>query len=178
MTKITKHKSFTLLFIIIVSFSTGYLLGYSNIYTKIHTNITTNQQISQQTYQILRIIDGDTIVINYYGLEEKVRLLMIDTPESVHPDDNKNTSFGAIASDYMKSLLENKSVSLELDKKQRDRYGRLLAYVYCDGVFINELLVRNGYAKVVIYEPNHKYKDILYNAQDKAKLENKGIWAE
>ena len=138
--------------------------------------IITTATPQELNYHVVRVVDGDTIVIDYNGKYEKVRLLMIDAPESVHPNKSLNTTFGAMVSDYTKVYLEDKYVTLEFDKETKDRYGRLLAYVYCNGVFVNELLVTNGYAKVEIFEPNHKYKDVLMRAQKYAQGNKLGIW--
>ncbi len=110
-------------------------------------------------YEVIRIVDGDTIVINYNGAEEKVRLIGVDTPESVHPDASKNTEAGKTASAYTTELLTGKSVSLEFDVQERDKYGRLLAYVYLDGVMVNKTLLETGYANIATYPPNVKYVD-------------------
>lgn len=77
--------------------------------------------------------DGDTIVINFNGVDEKVRFIGVDTPESVHSNSSKNTDEGITASDYTKDLLTDKSVSLEFDVSERDRYGILLAYMLMRG---------------------------------------------
>ena len=80
-------------------------------------------------YEIIRIVDGDTIVVNYKGKNEKVRLLCVNTPESVHPDKKQNIPMGKVASDYTKKRLKGKYVDLEFEGPFRGRYGRLLAYV-------------------------------------------------
>lgn len=108
---------------------------------------------------VLRVVDGDTIVVNYNSVEEYVRLIGVDTPESVHPDSSRNTEEGILASDYTKSKLEGKQVELEFDVQQRDMYGRLLAYVYVDGVMFNKTLLEDGVANLATYPPNVKYVD-------------------
>lgn len=109
------------------------------------------------TTTVIRVVDGDTIVVNYNGAEEKVRLIGVDTPESVHPDGNRNTESGILASDYTKEKLEGKEVELEFDVQQRDMYGRLLAYVYVGGVMFNKTLLEDGIANLATYPPNVKY---------------------
>lgn len=108
---------------------------------------------------VLRVVDGDTFVVNYNGIEEKVRLIGVDTPESVHPDSSKNTAVGVLASEYTKERLEGKEVELEFDVQQRDLYGRLLAYVYVNGVMYNKTLLEDGVANLATYPPNVKYVD-------------------
>ncbi len=108
---------------------------------------------------VLRVVDGDTIVVNYMGAEEKVRLIGVDTPESVHPDNTQNTDAGFAASEFTTVYLTDAEVELEFDVQQRDQYGRLLAYVYVGGEMFNETLLRTGYANVATYSPNTKYAD-------------------
>jgi endonuclease YncB( thermonuclease family) len=95
-------------------------------------------------YQVIRVVDGDTIVINYQGKTEKVRLLCVNTPESVHPDKKQNIPMGKYASDYANNRLSGKSVDLEFEGNLRGKYGRLLAYVFIDGQNFNIELVRQG----------------------------------
>ena len=120
---------------------------------------TDNTTQTTKKYKVIRVVDGDTFVISDNGKEEKVRLIGIDTPESVHPDADRNSAAGITASDYTKSLLTGKSVELEFDVQQRDKYGRLLAYAYVDGYMLNKKLLEDGYAVVSTYPPNVKYVD-------------------
>jgi len=137
----------------------------------------TSASIDQETsYPVVRVVDGDTLIIDINGTEEKVRLIGIDTPESVHPDENRNTEFGEIASAYTKDRLEGENVSLELDVEERDQYGRLLAYVYLDGEMFNLNLVREGYAVVATYPPNVKYVEDFVAAQKAAREDGVGLW--
>lgn len=118
-------------------------------------------------YDVIRVVDGDTIVVNYNGTEETVRLIGVDTPESVHPTASKNTEAGVAASKFTTFYLSDKQVELEFDVQERDQYGRLLAYVYLDGEMLNEKLLRTGYASIATYPPNVKYvnrfSDIVKN---------------
>lgn len=111
------------------------------------------------TATVLRVVDGDTFVVNYNGVEETVRLIGVDTPESVHPDSSKNTDAGFAASEFTTVYLTGKEVELEFDVQQRDQYGRLLAYAYLDGEMFNEKLLKTGYANIATYPPNVKYVD-------------------
>ena len=135
-----------------------------------------SQTVNAEEYQVVRVVDGDTIVVNFNGKEEKVRLIGVDTPESVHPDKSKNTEEGVKASEYTKERLSNKSVKLEFDVQERDKYGRLLAYVYIDGIMYNKELLEKGYAKVATYPPNVKYVDELKELQKNAREQKVGIW--
>jgi micrococcal nuclease len=94
--------------------------------------------------KVIRIVDGDTIVVNYKGKNEKVRLLCVNTPESVHPDKKQNIPMGKVASNYAKKRLKGKYVDLEFEGPKRGKYGRLLAYVIVDGDNFNLELVREG----------------------------------
>jgi endonuclease YncB( thermonuclease family) len=132
---------------------------------------------SQATYKIVRIVDGDTLIIDYNGVEERVRLIGVDTPESVHPDATKNSEFGKIASDFSKKYLDGKEVSLELDVQERDKYGRILAYVYVGGQMYNKILLQEGMAKVATYPPNVRYVDDFKALEKTAREGNKGLWA-
>lgn len=123
------------------------------------TPSTSTELAGNYTTTVLRVVDGDTFVVNYNGVEEYVRLIGVDTPESVHPDSEKNTEAGILASDYTKARLEGKQVELEFDVQQRDMYGRLLAYAYVDGVMYNKTLLEDGVANLATYPPNVKYVD-------------------
>ncbi len=97
---------------------------------------------------LVRVVDGDTIVVSVAGRDERVRLIGIDTPESVKPG-SAVECFGKEASGHLASLLpEGTVVRLVGDVEQRDRYGRLLAYVYreADGLFVNAAMARDGFA--------------------------------
>lgn len=128
---------------------------------------------------ISRVIDGDTVlVINNEGKEERVRLLLIDTPESVHPD-KPSEKFGKEASDYAKKVLrQGMKVKLERGDPSKDKYGRTLGYIFVNGVNFNELMVKKGYARVAyVFEPNTKYLDELLKAQEYAKSKKLKIWS-
>ncbi len=125
-----------------------------------------------ETAKVLKIIDGDTIEID---TGHKVRYIGIDTPETNHPT-KKKECFGTEASAYNKNLVAGKEIRMIKDKSETDRYGRLLRYVYIDEIFINEELVRNGYAKAVAYSPDTKYQSEFQLAETYAKENNLGLW--
>jgi len=141
-----------------------------------------NQQSSNISdsnfYEIVRVVDGDTFVIDYNGKNEKVRLIGVDTPESVHPDEQKNTAFGNEVSSYSKRMLMGKRVQIEFDVEKRDKYGRLLAYVYIDGQMYNKLLLERGYAKIATYPPNVKYVEDFKSLQKQARENKVGLWSD
>lgn len=134
--------------------------------------------VKKEGYIVTRVVDGDTIIVTKDGTETKVRLIGIDTPESVHPDKEKNTEFGELTSEYTKNKLLNKQVVLELDVQEKDKYGRVLAYVYIDGVMFNKLLLQEGMAQVSTYPPNVKYVEEFEEIQKKARTDKVGLWAD
>ena len=126
-------------------------------------------------HQVLRVIDGDTILIS---TGENVRYTGIDTPETVDPR-KPVEYFGKEAAEYNRKLVEKKKVRLELDVQERDKYGRLLAYVYLeDATFVNTELVKHGYARVATYPPNVKYQDLFLTLEREARENNRGLWNE
>lgn len=134
----------------------------------------TQQQVN--TYKVKRVVDGDTFVIMMAGKEEKVRLIGVDTPESVKPN-TPVQDYAIEASNYTKELIDGKNVKLEFDVGERDNYRRILAYVYLeDGRMLNEILVGNGYAKVMTVPPNVKYADKFMDLERTARKEKKGLW--
>ncbi len=129
-------------------------------------------------YQITRVVDGDTIEVIFNGNKEKVRLIGVNTPESVHPDKSKNTECGLIASNFTKSRLESKKVGLEFDVQQRDKYGRLLAYVWTDGQMFNKILMEEGMAQVATFPPNTRYESDFRELQRVAMEKKIGLWGQ
>lgn len=132
----------------------------------------------EETFKVTHVRDGDTFEIDYYGKNEAVRLIGIDTPESVHADESRNTEEGKIASDFTKELLKDAYVALEFDVEERDQYGRLLAYAYVDGEMLNKILLVEGYAQVATYPPNVKYVDDFTQLQKVAREKGVGLWGE
>lgn len=131
-----------------------------------------------KAYQVTRVVDGDTIKVVFNGKEESVRLIGVDTPESVHPDASKNIAEGKIASEFTRSQLEGREVKLEFDVQERDRYGRLLAYVWVDGIMFNKTLLSEGYAQIATFPPNVKYVEEFKALEKIARDNNKGLWAD
>lgn len=130
-------------------------------------------------YVVKRVIDGDTFVIKKGREDIKIRLIGVDTPESVHTDKTKNTVWGKKASKYTKSRLVGTTVYIETDIQSLDAYGRTLAYVYTDKAktkMFNKELVQRGYARAVCYEPNSLYKKEFASLQKKARQAKKGFW--
>ncbi len=123
----------------------------------------------REKVELVRVVDGDTIIVNYQNEKTRVRLIGINSPESVHEDESKNTQEGRDASTFLKEYLAGvEHVWLEFDVEPRDQYERALAYVWmsADGTNIGEdmlngIIVKNGYAQARSYEPNVKYQEGL-----------------
>ena len=127
---------------------------------------------------VLRVVDGDTIVASIDGTDERVRLIGIDTPETKKPD-TPVQCFGPEASDFTKSLLpKGTPVLLVRDIEARDKYDRLLAYVYRtrDGLFVNLDIMRQGFARLLTIPPNVAHVDEFVAAAKAARKENLGLW--
>lgn len=136
--------------------------------------VVSTLEFNPKTYtdKVARVVDGDTIKLES---GEVVRYIGIDTPETVDPR-KPVQCFGKEASAKNRELVEGKEVKLEKDVSNTDKYDRLLRYIWLDGVLINELLVREGYAKSYSYPPDIKYQDRIVAAQKLAREENKGLW--
>ncbi len=117
-----------------------------------------------------RVIDGDTIVIDG---GERVRYIGMDTPETEGDEPGAEA-----ATEANRELVEGRTVRLVLDVEHRDQYGRLLAYVYVDGVFVNADLVRQGLAQIATYPPNVRHEAEFLRLQQEAREARRGIWAE
>lgn len=127
--------------------------------------------------KIVKVVDGDTMDIMVDGKKERIRLLLVDTPETVHP--NKQVEpFGPEASAFAKEMLEDQDVHIELDVSERDKYGRLLCYLWVGDQMFNEMLLERGLARVAyVYPPNVKYGDQFRAIQDEAREKELGIWS-
>ncbi len=128
---------------------------------------------------VKRVVDGDTIVVHVGGRDERVRLIGIDTPETVDPR-KPVQCFGKEASEHTKGLLPPGTVvRLERDVEARDRYDRLLAYVYRqpDDLFVNLALARDGFANVLTIPPNVAYAEEFRAAAAEARDAGRGLWA-
>jgi micrococcal nuclease len=127
----------------------------------------------------VRVVDGDTVVVRIAGRDETVRLIGIDTPETVKPDAPVEC-FGHEASDHTTALLPvGAEVRLVRDVEARDDYGRLLAYVYraADDLFVNLDLVEAGYARPLTIPPNVAHADDMVDAARRAEEADRGLWS-
>jgi micrococcal nuclease len=129
------------------------------------------------TARVLRVIDGDTIEVELAGKAETVRLIGVDTPETRHPR-KPVQAFGKEATAFTRQMVEGKEVRLEFDVQPRDKYGRLLGYVYVGDTMLNAELVRQGYAQVATYPPNVKYQERFLALQREAREAGRGLWGK
>lgn len=120
-----------------------------------------------QAVGVVRVIDGDTIVIQG---GEKVRYIGINAPEM-------DTAWGEAARQQNLALVNGKRLRLEKDISNRDRYGRLLCYVYAESLFVNAELVRLGYARARAYPPDTRYRSYLEEMEREARAAGRGMWA-
>lgn len=125
--------------------------------------------------EVTRVVDGDTVEVALGGSEEDVRYIGIDTPESVAPDQPVEC-FGERAGDVNRELVEGERIRLVFDGERRDRYGRLLAYVYVGDVFVNAQLVRLGYARTLTIEPNTDRAALFDKLEQAAGNAGRGLW--
>ncbi len=134
-------------------------------------------QKSVLSVQVVSVIDGDTIeVCCVFGDRVIVHYIGINTPETQHPTKGVEY-YGKQASDANRRLVDIKTVRLEFDVEQRDRHGRLLAYVFLEGgTFVNAWLVKWGYAQVMTVLPNVKHQDLFLKLQREAREAKRGLW--
>ncbi|HSD80155.1 MAG TPA: thermonuclease family protein [Solirubrobacteraceae bacterium] len=126
---------------------------------------------------VLRVVDGDTIVVALGGRSERVRYIGIDTPESAKPGAPVQC-FGERAARANERLVGHGRVRLVRDVQERDRYGRLLAYVYRagDGLLVNARLVRDGYARPLTIPPDVRFADRFRRLAAEARRAGRGLW--
>lgn len=145
------------------------------------TTATPTETPKKEFYKVAKVIDGDTINVVINGKTETIRLIGIDSPETVDPR-KPVQCFGKEASDKAKEVLTGKNVSLEADSTQgeRDKYDRLLRFVFLeDGMNFNKLMVSEGYAHEYTYQSNpYKYQEDFKNAEKAAMDDKKGLWAD
>jgi micrococcal nuclease len=126
---------------------------------------------------VTSVTDGDTVTAVWKGRSRDVRLIGVDTPETVHPSEPVEC-YGPEASAFTEKRLEEVRVRLEFDQERKDRYGRTLAYIWRKGDLFNVLLVRRGFARVSIYPPNDRYEAKLRRAEERAQELDRGLWGE
>jgi len=138
------------------------------------TTVINNKDIQEDSVLVIRVIDGDTIELEG---GQKVRYIGIDTPETVDPR-KPIQCFGIEASNKNKELVEGKKIRMEKDVSEVDQFERLLRYVYIGDIFVNDYLVRQGYAYAYTYPPDVKYSEQFVQVQNEARENSRGLWAE
>jgi micrococcal nuclease len=126
--------------------------------------------------RVERVVDGDTILVRIDGRSERVRYIGVDTPESVKPG-TRVQCFGKAAAAANRRLVAGREVRLEYDAEARDRYGRLLAYVYRGELLVNAELIRRGYAKPLEIAPNLAHAPQLRELATAARRGRRGLWS-
>lgn len=141
---------------------------------------------------VIRVVDGDTLKIQYQGRPESIRLVGIDTPESRANQKarrdvrktgrslRKTLLLGQQAKYFVQGLVKpGTRLKLEFDVQKRDKYGRMLGYAYLpDGRMLNEVIIRSGYASPMTIPPNVKYQERFLKAYRRARSEGAGLWKE
>lgn len=140
---------------------------------------TVSTQNDATMYDVVRVVDGDTVVVSLTGKESTVRLIGLDTPETVDPR-KPVQCFGEEASQEAHRLLDGQRVRLEMDSSQdsHDKYGRMLAYVFLqDGRMFNKYMIADGFGHEYTYRVPYKYQSEFKMAQQEARAAQKGLWA-
>ncbi len=157
----TKYMSNKLLIAVVLLIGIG--IGLGTGYGLWHPDDSVYEQAL-----VTSVIDGDTVEL---ADGRRVRYLGIDTPES-------GEYYAEEATARNKELVEGKTVELQRGKRDQDEYGRLLRYVYIDGVFVNAELIVQGYATAYIFDPDDRYSQILVQLEQYAKMKNRGLWSQ
>ena len=134
-----------------------------------------DEPAASATVVVTRVVDGDTVEVQLDGAEEDVRYIGVDTPETVKPGEPVGC-FGPQASAFNHRLVEGERVRLVFGAERRDVYGRLLAYVYLDGRFVNAELVRRGLARTLTIPPNDRFAGELKRLEIAAARAGRGLW--
>ena len=146
-----------------------------------HANLTTlfHNRSPHNYYTVSRVVDGDTIELSN---GETVRYIGIDTPEIRERSGSiwvyKPRPYAEEAKEFNRKLVDGKSVRLEFDVQKKDKYKRLLAYVYTSDKMVNLEMVKEGYAMIYTYPPNVKYSEKFLEAQKEARDNKRGLWSD
>ena len=177
---------------VVVGVTAALLLGWLNIsFLQEEASTTSAKSVpapapldtptgSDFVWLVTKVVDGDTIWVEGEGKRLKVRLIGVDTPETVHPT-KEVECYGPESSDFATDILAGTQVAIVTDTSQGevDRYGRTLAYVFLpNGQFFQELLVSGGYAYEYTFDQPYKYRDLLIEAEGQARLNGAGLWTE
>ena len=127
------------------------------------------------TVRVIAVVDGDTLDVLWAARRERVRLLGVDTPETVDPH-RPVGCFGPEASAFTHRRLQGRDVRLRFDRQRRDRFGRLLAFVEVDGRRFNDELLAGGYARLLVIPPNGRYARVMLDRELEARSARRGLW--
>lgn len=166
------------LFLFVITLFIGIFFS-PNIKNNVTLQNSTKKNFSQpkpnkQLVKVTKVIDGDTIEIDG---GYKIRYIGVDTPETVDPR-RPVQCFGKEASNMNKKLVEGRTIWIEKDISETDKFGRLLRYVYVGNIFVNEFLVSGGYAKVKTFPPDIDKQKEFKDAENLARVYKKGLWAD
>jgi len=125
--------------------------------------------------RVVAVVDGDTVDVAWGGGRERVRLLGVDTPETVDPH-RPIGCFGPEAAAFTHRRLDGRTVRLSFDRQRRDRYGRLLAFVDVDGRRFNDELLTGGYARLLVIPPNGRHGRAMLDEELAARRARRGLW--
>lgn len=142
------------------------------------TETTQSTASKSDYYKVTRVVDGDTFDVEIHGTVERIRLIGVNTPETVDPR-KPVQCFGKEASEMAKKLLTTQQVRLVEDKTQgnKDKYGRLLRYVYLEnGLFLNETLISQGFAHEYTYDTPYNFQKAFKQAEKTAQEQGVGLW--
>lgn len=175
------------LFLLAVTIVIAYLFRFTNIPIDLTTLTiisptktipTTNQPHATSSARVKFVVDGDTIELEN---GQRVRYIGIDTPELHHPQ-KPVQCYGQEAKNENEKLVQGKEIILKKDVSETDRYGRLLRYIFVptdaspEGMFVNEYLVKEGFAHMATFPPDVAYADVFRKAQNEAITNEKGLW--
>lgn len=175
MMKSTDHSPWSIVkIVLIVLINVGFLWSIDyGLWTAPAIALGTEPAGGQRWEFVRRVLDGDTVLL---ASGERVRYIGVDTPE-MHRRGKPVEPYAREAKEFNRRLVEGKWVRLELDLEQRDRYGRLLAYVYLEGgTFVNAELLRYGYARLMTIPPNVKHGELFSRLQKEAREAKRGLW--
>ncbi len=165
---------FLYFFIVVLFLLVGIYISKNTKSTQIQIKIPkiVRTKNKKESAMVKRVIDGDTIVLSD---DRRVRYIGINTPE-LHSFSKSAQCFGTEAAAFNKKLVEGKEITLQKDVSDTDKYGRLLRYVWVGNIFVNEYLVKEGYALQATYPPDVRYALLFQKAAENARINNKGLW--
>lgn len=159
------------------------ILGIFIIAAGILQTPVTEESAERDFSTVVRVVDGDTLIVELDGEEEKLRLIGVNAPESVHNDESRNNEYGEMASDYLKACLpEGTNIWIEWDEERYDQYDRLLGYVWIEETsqdyadMVNYNIIEDGYGINVVFPPNTRYADVFESCCDRSIMRGNGLW--